>query len=246
MRYSIILWLLLNNIFANTLIDIFDQGNSFMEDKNYSAAVNSYKSAIQINPYQSKVFYNLGNAYFRLDSLGHAVWAYSKALKLSPRDKNTIYNLNLTKDRLNIQFTYPKNYFLVSMLFKIRNNITFNELIFLSSFITACFFIFNFIDKIKIFNFNDKFINLCLFLAVFLHIMSIDSYFLNKKEEAILIKKSINIFSEPFSSNGKVIAVVNEGTKIQLLNFQGSWSEVIVNNGERGWIPNSSYLELNK
>ena len=114
----------LNNFYENNvdhyiLIDIFDQGNSFMEDKNYSAAVNSYKSAIQINPYQSKVFYNLGNAYFRLDSLGHAVWAYSKALKLSPRDKNTIYNLNLTKDRLNIQFTYPKNYFLVSMLLKI-------------------------------------------------------------------------------------------------------------------------------
>ena len=69
---------------------------------------------------------------------------------------------------------------------------------------------------------------------------------LNKKEEAILIKNSINIFSEPFSSTGKVIAVVNEGTKIQLLNFQGSWSEVIVNNGEKGWIPSSSYLELNK
>ena len=246
MRYSIIFWLLLNNIFANTLIDIFDQGNSFMEDKNYSAAVNSYKSAIQINPYQSKVFYNLGNAHFRLDSLGHAVWAYSKALKLSPRDKNIIYNLNITKDRLNLQFTYPKNYFLVSMLLKIRNNITFNELIFLSSFITACFFILNFINKINIFNFDEKFINLCLFLAVCLHSLSIDSYFLNKKEEAILIKNSINIFSEPFSSTGKVIAVVNEGTKIQLLNFQGSWSEVIVNNGEKGWIPSSSYLELNK
>ena len=248
MRSSIIFCFLLTNIIADNVTDIFDQGNSFMETKNYSAAVNSYKSAIQIAPNQSKVYYNLGNAYFRLDSLGFAIWAYSKALQISPRDKNCIYNLNLTKERLNVQITYPKNYLLVSMLFKIRNNITFNELIFLSSLITVCLFIFNFINEINIFNvnFKKKLFKTSVFLAIFLHTLSIDSYFLKRKEEAILIKEYMNIFSEPFSSNGKVLAVVNEGAKIQLLNFQGSWSEVLLDSGEKGWIPSSSYLELNK
>ena len=248
MRYTIIFLFLLNNIIADNVIDIFDQGNSFMEAKNYSAAVNSYKSVIKIAHNQSKAYYNLGNAYFRLDSLGYAVWAYSKALQISPRDKNCVYNLNLTKEKLNVQITYPQNYFLVSMLFKIRNNITFNELIFLSSLITACLFILNFINEINIFNFKlkKKMFKIFVFLAIFLHTLSIDSYFLNRKEEAILIKKYVNIFSEPFSFNGKVVAMVNEGTKIQLLNFQGTWSEVILDGGEKGWIPSSSYLELNK
>ena len=248
MKYAIIFCFLSNNISADNVIDIFNEGNLFMEAKDYSSAVNSFKSAIQIDPYQSKVFYNLGNAYFRLDSLGYAVWAYSKALQISPRDKNCIYNLNLTRDRLNGQITYPKKYFSFSMLFKIRNSITFAEFILLSSIATANIFIFNFIDKIFSFNikFKKKIINVSVFLAVLLHALSIDSYFLNKKEEAILIEKSMNIFSEPFSLNGKVLTVANEGTRIELLNFQGSWSEVILDNGAKGWVPSSSYLRLDK
>lgn len=244
MKYAIIFCFLLNNTSAENIIELFDEGNSFMEAKDYSAAIDNFNSVIEIDPYQSKVFYNLGNAYFRMDSLGYAVWAYSKALQISPRDKNCIYNLNLTKDRLNGQVTYPKKHFFSSMLFKIRNSITFVELMFLSSTAIAVIFIF------KIFFFNINFINkinkIFVFLAIILHILSIDSYFLNKKKEAILIEKSINIFSEPFSLNGRVLSVANEGMRIQLLNSQGSWSEVILDNGEKGWIPNSSFLELDK
>lgn len=248
MKYAIIFCFLLNNISAENIIDMFDEGNSFMEAKDYSAAIDNFNSIIEIDPYQSKVFYNLGNAYFRIDSLGYAVWAYSKALQISPRDKNCIYNLNLTKDRLNGQITYPKKHFFSSMLFKIRNSITFAELMFLSSTATASIFILNFIFKIFSFNINfrNKIIKFFVLSAIILHVLSIDSYFLNKKKEAILIEKFINIYSEPFSLNGRVLSVVNEGTRIQLLNSQGSWSEVILDNGEKGWIPNSSFLELDK
>ena len=243
-----IFFLTLGMVYSQNIDSLFSSGNDSYNKNQFDVSVIAYENILSQGFYSADLYYNLGNAYFRLDSLGFAIWAYSKALQISPRDKNCIYNLNLTKERLNVQITYPKNYLLVSMLFKIRNNITFNELIFLSSLITVCLFIFNFINEINIFNvnFKKKLFKTSVFLAIFLHTLSIDSYFLKRKEEAILIKEYMNIFSEPFSSNGNVVAVVNEGAKIQLLNFQGSWSEVLLDSGEKGWIPSSSYLELNK
>jgi hypothetical protein len=56
-----------------------------------------------------------------------------------------------------------------------------------------------------------------------------------RQSEAIIMEKVVSAQSAP-THNGKELFVIHEGLKIAILNYSGSYLEVRLPNGEKGWI----------
>ena len=76
---------------------LFQEANQAYDQKDYSAAVDKYKTLLDSGAATASVYYNLGNAAFRLGNLGQAIWSYRKAQKLSPNDRDLKENLEFAR-----------------------------------------------------------------------------------------------------------------------------------------------------
>ena len=59
---------------------------------------------------------------------------------------------------------------------------------------------------------------------------------ITERNEAIVFAPTITIKSSPAES-GTDLFVLHEGTKVKLLDKVGDWSEILLADGNRGWIP---------
>ncbi len=70
------------------------RGTIAQDNGNYEDAVKYYKQALEINPEQCDIWFNLGVIYFQnLKQLDNAEQAFTQADNLCPEDPNTIINL---------------------------------------------------------------------------------------------------------------------------------------------------------
>ena len=210
-----------NLVSAKNIDEVFQQANSLMKQEKYIDAVKVYESILFNEPLMSEVFYNLGNAYYRLDSLGFAVWAYSKANLISPRNEDVIYNLNFVNSKLLGEVKIPNKFFFQTFYERIKDSFTFIEWLFIGSLFTMIFSVFKFIRNNIL---NQKafftYINIVLLSLVFLiNILTLDKFTSLKNKEAIIVHKSSNLYSEPFSLGGTVLLVVNEGERLERMRL---------------------------
>ena len=78
-----------------------------------------------------------------------------------------------------------------------------------------------------------------LALITFLtHLIIIDIYLeKNNKRFGIIIFDNVSAYSGPFYGDNTMLFSVNEGTKIELVQQQGEWVEIVILNGGKAWIP---------
>ena len=236
-----------NLVSAYNIDEAFQRANLLMKQEKYIDAVKAYESILNDGTILCEVFYNLGNAYYRLDSLGFAVWAYSKANLISPRNEDVIYNLNFVNSKLLGEIKLPNKFFFQVFYKRIKDSFTFIECLFIGSLLTMILVLFNFIrNNILVHKLSLTYIYIGLLSLVFLiNILTLDKFTSLKKKEAIIVHKSTNLFSEPFSLGGTVLLVVNEGERLEIIEKKGEWSQVRINfNSEKGWVQNKSYFEL--
>ncbi|MCD4796381.1 MAG: tetratricopeptide repeat protein, partial [Candidatus Cloacimonetes bacterium] len=97
--------LMLNSgIFANTQIDdVFEDAVTSFELKDYSKALDRFKSIENEGIISADLFYNIGNCYFRLNEVGRSILYFKKALKVKSNheaaQRNLKYALTFTQDK---------------------------------------------------------------------------------------------------------------------------------------------------
>lgn len=72
------------------------------------------------------------------------------------------------------------------------------------------------------------------YFQIVLHLEQKDK--ITERNEAIVFAPTITIKSSPAES-GTDLFVLHEGTKVKLLDKVGDWSEILLADGNRGWIP---------
>ena len=83
-----------------------------------------------------------------------------------------------------------------------------------------------------------RFIIVLLFSALTLHLITLDIFLEeNKKAHGIIVFDDVNAFSGPFYGETTKLFILNEGTRVSVLQNHGGWVEVALLNGDIGWIP---------
>jgi len=240
MKYFIILILFFSNAFAQNIDERFFNANNYYNNSKYLESINVYESILAEGWESNNLYYNLGNAYFRQNMIGQAIWAYNKALKINPRNSDVNNNLEIVNARIKDRIILPDEFFLVKSYMNFKSSYNLNEWLIIGS-ITIFFSVILFLlSKLYIFDnvILDRLILGLIILAMIEHGIILDRFFDESDNKiGIIIDNEVDTYSGPFYGDNTILFKVNEGTKVKINQSQNNWIEIILLDGNRGWVP---------
>jgi tetratricopeptide (TPR) repeat protein len=96
-KNSITLWKAEIELFPDTVFNAYGNlGNAYFDRGRINEAIEQYKIAKQINPFDEDVRFNLGNAYYKKGYMVRAIREYEVAKEINPYDPDIQYALGLS------------------------------------------------------------------------------------------------------------------------------------------------------
>ena len=227
---------------------VFDEGNALYNQGNYTEAIEKYTSIINNGFESAELYYNLGNAYYKINDIANSIFYFEKSLLLDLNNNETKNNLsfsqNMTIDRIE---TVPVNQ-VSKFISKFTNVFDYNTWLLISiifeflSLIVFSLYLFNKNSDTKKRFFSIGSIFLFFFIIfLILGINSKSEY--EKNNPAILFENRISFKSEP-NERSEDLFLLNEGTKVNVLEKLNEWSLVELSNGSKGWILSSTFQTI--
>ncbi len=88
--------------------DLNNKAKAFMEQGDYTQAIERLKSSIDLDPSIFETHYNLAVAYTKNEDYVNAVEQYQKALEIKPNDADVYYSLATAQNNLAVDMTQGK------------------------------------------------------------------------------------------------------------------------------------------
>jgi len=230
-------FVLASKSFGNELLQ---KAEKAYDSKNYKEAITNYEKLLSGGFKSYQLYFNLGNAYYRDKQLGKAIYNYELARKLDPNDEDVRINLGIAAAKTTDKIDSKENFFISAVKTNVLSS--FNTAgwawLSISAIITLCFFIFLFISSGKILLKRISF-----FLAFVLLIGFFTTYFLGfsalkskyENKFAIITAKETKVMNEPTATASSKFSL-HEGTKIRVVENNGDWVLIKLDNGNEGWI----------
>ncbi|MFI3268056.1 MAG: tetratricopeptide repeat protein [Rikenellaceae bacterium] len=224
--------------------NLWIEANQFYEDGAYISAIDSYNKIVESGEVSEDLYYNLANAYFKSDSVAKAIINYRRALNLDPTDEDIIYNLEIAKAKTVNKIDEVPTFFLQTWFKNFSSIFTSDAWAYISLACFAFMLIFlagyllsNTAEKRKI-TFTLSVVSLVLFVVVLSNSISSKNSIENS-EEAVVVSSAISIKSSP-NKNGKDLFILNEGVEVKTLDQMNGYTEIMLVNGNKGWILSSA------
>jgi tetratricopeptide (TPR) repeat protein len=235
---------------------VFPQGNSkekFMKGvdsfsaSNYKDALNTWLDIYNTGYRSAGLYYNIGNAYFKLNDIPNAILFYERAYLLKPSDENIKYNLEIaraqTVDRFQTipRLFYSRWYDFVSLILSSNTWAVISLTLFIISLIMISLYIYSSRYDLKVAAF---------WMGVSFLIISGASLAFSFHNKSLVFDSRGAIIASPVVSgksspdvSGTDLFVLHEGTKVTIGDKVGDWYEIMLSDGNKGWVPENS---LNK
>jgi tetratricopeptide (TPR) repeat protein len=226
--------------FAGRSNDLLRDAEKAYDSKKYKAAIENYEKLLKSGYKAWQLYYNLGNAYYRDKQLGKAIYNYELARKLQPNDEDVRINLGIATAKTIDKIDSKENFFISAVKSNVLSSFSTKGWAWLSiiSMILFCGLIFLFVSSqsmiVKRLSFVFAFILLIGFFAsYFLGLSALHSKYENKF--AIILSKECRIMNEPTPSATSKFSL-HEGTKIRVVENNGDWVLIKLDNGNEGWV----------
>ena len=223
---------------------LWNAANEAYAQERWEDAVNDYTAIAKASMESAPLWCNLGSAWYKSGNLGKAILCYERALKLDPSYEDARYNLELLNamklDRLEsvpelILATWMKN--LGRTLDSDSWAVCFLVFLVLALAMVLLFILGSSATSRRAGFFTGV---VCLLLAVASLSFSLwqkNEYM--KADKAIIMKPVSSVKSSPSGDSAKDLFVLHEGTKVQVLDNVGGWSNIELSDGRQGWLPSS-------
>ncbi len=245
--------LLLATIFrvaeSKDLQDLLRTGNQYYLDGAYEKAVQSYQSIIDSGYASAELYYNLGNAYYKSHDITMALVNYERARILKPNDPEIQHNLDIARefvvDRIEVlpEFFLRKAYVGFVKIFDadiwaLMSVITFG--VALGLFLVYFFVKTLFFRKIS---FWAGVLFILMAALTFMFALQ-QNNLVTKHNQAIILTPSVTIKSSPDEDSGTDLFLLHEGTKVTISDELGDWREVVLSDGNSGWLKATDLIGL--
>ena len=219
--------------------DLLQKAEMAYDSKKYKEAIENYEKLVNGGYKSYQLFFNLGNSYYRNNEVGKAIYYYELARKLEPNDEDVRINLTKASARTIDKIDSKENFFINAVKTNVLSTFSTNTWAWFSIvtlFLAAVlFFIFitigNVAAKRVSFLFSSVFLVL-FFVTYFLGYSAVQSKHQNKF--AIILSREVKIMNEPTVS-GTTKFSLHEGTKIRVVENNGDWVLIKLDNGNEGW-----------
>jgi tetratricopeptide (TPR) repeat protein len=243
-KYYFLFLFLLATGFVNAQEDVLRQAETAYDKKKYKEAIEHYEQLANQGYKSHQLFFNLGNAYYRNNELGKAIFNYERARKINPDDEDVRINLGIANGKTIDKINAKENFFVTV----VKTNV-------LSSFSTSAWAWLSvltlFITSVLVFGFfvspHPVLKRVCFVVGFLTLLGTLVSYGLGysalkvkrQNNYAIILSKEIKIMNEPnLVATSKF--TLHEGTKVSILENNGDWLLIKIDNGNEGWVKGNS------
>ena len=236
LKYIFLFLLFIQEFSAN---DLLRQAEKAYDSKKYKDAVVAYEKLVNEGYRSYELYYNLGNAYYRNSELGRAIYYYELARKLEPGDEDVRINLAIASSKTIDKIDAKENFFISAVKTNVLSSFsTFTwAWISIGAVFLAAILFYLFVSSPVLRVKRMTLLSSAIFFIIF-----ILSYFLgysalkarNENKFAIL-SKEIKVVNEPTLSASPKFTL-HEGTKIRVVEQNGDWVLIKLDNGNEGWL----------
>ncbi len=225
---------------ANENTAVFDTANALYGRGDYEKSIEQYENLVHKNSTSFEVYFNLGNAYYKTNNIGLAILNYERAKKLNPNEDDLIANLKLVNQKTEDKIDTAPQLFLTEW----KNGVAhiFSE----KGWSLLCISLFSFsllLFGIYILSYNTSIKKLGFWGGNLLFIFSIIVFFIAQQKYALTISSSEAVIISPTATvngspneKGTKLFILHEGTKVNITEEEGDWTEIKIANGNVGWI----------
>ncbi len=223
--------------------DLLQQAEKAYDSKNYKSAISSYEKLLADGYRSYQLYYNLGNAYYRNNEIGKAIYYYEMARKINPNDEDVRINLGIASTKTVDKIDAKENFFISAVKTNLLSTFT--------TYIWAWFTIISLLlSAVLFFVFVNSGIlllkRIAFLLSCVLFVTFITTYFLGysalkskvENKFAIITSREVKIMNEPTSGASSKFSL-HEGTKIRVVENNGDWILIKLDNGNEGWVKTS-------
>jgi tetratricopeptide (TPR) repeat protein len=216
------------------------QAEKAYDSKKYKEAISNYEQLIKEGYTSYQLYYNLGNSYYRNNEIGKAIYYYELARKINPNDEDVRINLGIASAKTIDKIESKENFFITAVKTNILSSFTTDAWAWLSvvSLFLAALLFFIFINSSILLVKRISFLLSCLLLIGFISTYFLGYSALKAKVEnkfAIILSREIKIMNEPTQSATSKFSL-HEGTKIRVVENNGDWLLIKLDNGNEGWV----------
>jgi len=226
---------------------LFEQGNTFFEDQEYSHAVTAYEEILSMGYESAELYYNLGNAYYKTGEFARAILNYERALRLRPQDEDIRFNLEIARMTLVDEIPEIPELFYVKYFKELRSYFGLKTLTYLVLavyfILIGCLILWLTLRSAAL---RSLFRTTAVIAGVFLVLFSVlfisKIHISNSSVEAVIMSAEVYVRSSPTGSGTDLFAV-HSGLKVRIENQSSDWYEIRLPDGKEGWIERT-HLEI--
>ncbi len=221
--------------------------NQLCQDGEYDKAVQAYELLLGQGLESASLYYNLGYSYYKQGEIGKAALNFERSKRLNPSDADVEFNLEqiyASTDKMEV----IQPIFFEKWIASFRN-ITNSDgwawvFIVLFALILVGVGLFLFAERVVLRKVGFFSAIVCALFAIISFSIS-----LSKRSEildsraAIIMSPSVTLCASP-DKNAVDMAVLHEGTYIDILSELGDWCEVRLKDGNVGWLKASDIEKI--
>lgn len=216
------------------------KANDLYKKADFQGASQLYEDIATRYGVSPELYYNIGNAYFKAGEVGRSILNYERALRLSPNYDDAKANLELAQTKVVDNIVQVPPFFLKRWIDALIKLLSVDEwyvisvVVFIITLLSFLYFIFGNHLIIRRFAFYGAFVLLVLTIisGIFGLIRNNE---LSNHNEAIIMTGTVVIKSSPDKS-GTDLFQLHEGTKVSIKSNLDNWTEIVVGNGNIGWL----------
>lgn len=210
------------------------------DSKKYKDAILNYEELVKDGFKSYQLYYNLGNAYYKNNQLGKAIYYYELARKINPNDEDVRINLGIASAKTVDKIDAKENFFISAVKSNLLSYLSTSSWAWLSiaTLLIGCILFFVFVSSGNVALKRISFLLSCILIIGFVIAYSLGYSALKSKSEnkfAIITAKEIKIMNEPTQSASSKFSL-HEGTKIRVVENNGDWLLIKLDNGNEGWV----------
>ncbi len=216
----------------------FRQGSRLYTRGQYDEAVEKWQSILRSGYESGQLYYNLGNAYYKMNDIGRAIQHYEKAQRILRDDEDLQNNLDMARLKTKDKIAKVPQFFLSRVLEGFLDLFTTNVAGYLtlaSVYLLTLAAILNLkqilapgLGKLLV-------VVMIVFSSFFALVFALKSYRQETTQTAVVLADEVNAKNEPQSS-ASTLFIIHEGLKVTITRNDGSWVEIKLPDGNKGWV----------
>lgn len=227
---------------------LLEEANKLYSAQEFTQAVEKYEQILASGKESSEIYFNLGNAFFKTGDFVKAILNYERAKLLAPQNEDIDFNLQIANQYVVDNLEQLPRPFFTRWWSDLANKASSDGWARISAF---SFIIFLLLLGSYFFSRSMRLRKLAFYTAVLAALVVVLSFSLayhqhtliKNRQTAIIKCPRVTVKSAP-AATGTDLFLIHEGLKVEITDSLGTWKEVELSDGNKGWMMDSCLVRI--